>query len=104
MVDRLVALIENGLSRARRDRTHLRAVEATPIPRLPDADATRDCRLKRVRWLAKAFRLDELVGHRCMHLSGPEELSDMELFELHQDMELAAAASRLPQSFVQSAH
>lgn len=70
-------------------RPRLRLVVAdTPSPAEDDA-VTRDCRLKRIRWLAKAYGLRWLVDQHCFGRSGPDCLDCDELVALHNDMERA---------------
>lgn len=71
-------------------RPRLKLVGAVVQPPEEHEDAvTRDCRLKRIRWLAKAYGLRWLVDQHCFGRSGPDELEAAELAALHADMERA---------------
>lgn len=64
-------------------------------PRVADEDdpVTRQCRLNRIRWLSKAFRLGWLVDQHCFGLAGPDCLDHRALEALHRDMERARACA-----------
>lgn len=70
-------------------RPRLRLVGAIVTPPEHEDAVTRDCRLKRIRWLAKAYGLRWLVDQHCFGRSGPDELGASELVALHSDMERA---------------
>lgn len=71
-------------------RPRLRLVEATAAPSPAEDDAvTRDCRLRRIRWLKKIRELDWLIDQHCFGRLGPECLDHDELIALHNEMERA---------------
>jgi hypothetical protein len=64
-------------------RTHLRLQPST-------FDAiTRDSHLHRIRYLARAYRLRWLVDQATFDRPGLDSLEDVELVQLHQDMDRA---------------
>jgi hypothetical protein len=69
-------------------RTRLRLV-SSPSATAQDDAVTRECRLKRIRWLARAFRLQWLVDQHCFGFPGPDCLEKVDLIALHKDMERA---------------
>lgn len=70
-------------------RAKLRVAKNEPSATEDDDAVTRECRLKRIRWLAKAYGLRWLVDQHCFGRSGPDALGKSELCALHADMERA---------------
>lgn len=89
--ERIIELAER-LSRAM-DGGVSRRMAAAPLPaRPPDSESdrvSRSCRIERIRWLQRTYRLQFLVRQHTLGLSGPEHLGDEELIGLHRDMERA---------------
>lgn len=76
------------LSGAPRAKPRLSVVGSAPPPAVVDDEITRLSRVNRIRWLAKAYRLQCLVEQHCFGVAGIESLSQEALRELHKDMEV----------------
>jgi len=50
---------------------------------------SRTCRLDRIRWLQRTYKLHFLVRQHTFGLPGAEHLGDEALIDLHRDMERA---------------
>ena len=87
-ISRLVGLIEQGLKDSPAAKPDLRIVASRPEKSLFDA-ITRDAHLKRIRYLARAYRLRWLVDQETFHVAALECLEDAELSKLLADMERA---------------
>lgn len=93
-MDLLLRKLSERLSGAAPVKPTLRIVGGPCLPPVSVDDAvTRDCRLKRIRWLSKAYRLQWLVDQHCFRLGGPAELNGEALAALHKDMERARACA-----------
>lgn len=53
---------------------------------------TRECRIRRIRWLAKAYRLQFLVEQACFNHPSIYNLGHVALETLHREMENAREA------------
>lgn len=70
-----------------------REVPSAP-PRSTIDPVTRDAHLKRIRWIARTYRLNWLVDQHVFGLPGAECLEDADLLELHREMEQGAECCR----------
>jgi hypothetical protein len=61
-------------------------VIATPRPSVIDS-ITRDCILRRIRWLRDQYNLGCLIEQATFNLPGVDCLEDAELMQLHREME-----------------
>lgn len=85
-LDALAQALAAKVRRADAPRPTLRSVPSAP--RLYD-DITRVCCLKRIRFLARSYRLDWLVEQATFNEAGLESLPDSGLSHLLADMERA---------------
>lgn len=58
----------------------------TPKPNIIDA-ITRDCILRRIRWLRDQYNLNCLIEQATFNTPGIDCLEDAELMQLHREME-----------------
>lgn len=75
------------LSGERRAKPRLTVVGSTPPPAVVDDEITRASRVNRIRWLAKAYKLEWLVQQHIFDHPGIESLDQEALRALHKDME-----------------
>lgn len=88
-VNRLVALIEEGLGVPAPRRTNLRVVRNAADSRARFDATVRASHLQRIRYLARAYDLQWLVLQATFGQTGLDALSDDELLALHADLDLA---------------
>jgi len=55
----------------------------------PDEIYLRECRLRRIKWLVKAYELQWLIDQHCFGLKNVHVLDSPALQALHRDMERA---------------
>ena len=91
-------MVLEGLGEQEPRRPALRIVRDEPSGGQEDP-ITRDCRIRRIRWMAKAFGLKWLVEQACFGKTGVEGLSHTELAQLHKDMEHAYSCAKEGISF-----
>lgn len=77
------------LGAGKRAKPALRVVGVEPPPAVIDDSVIRECRMKRIRWLSKAYRLQWLIDQHCFGIDGPDCLDALPLRQLHEDMERA---------------
>lgn len=86
-------LLAQALAEKVKRETNTRSVASRPEPWVPGAihfDAiTRDAMLRRVRFLARSYRLQWLVEQQTFGRTGADELEFSELCDLLRDMEHA---------------
>lgn len=81
-------MVLEGLGERLPVKPSLRVVGTTPFQEAPE-DTVRECRIKRIKWLAKAYRLQWLVDQHCFGLMRVDHLDSEALKRLHGDMEFA---------------
>lgn len=91
-MDLLLRKLQERLEGRSPAKPSLRVVSAEYTTLTDDDAITRDCRIRRVRWLAKAYRLQPLVDQHCFNLAGIYSLGRGALEALHRDMESAREA------------
>lgn len=87
-MEELVKLLRERVRNAPPGRPRLRIVR--PGPAEPELDATaRRAHVKRIRWMARAFRLQWLVDQETFRVGSIDHLEDAALVALLSDMERA---------------
>lgn len=87
-MEELVRLIRERVKNAPQGRPNLRVVGATPAD--PGMDTTaRRAHVRRIRWMARAFRLQWLVDQETWEVGAVDRLDDAALVALLRDMERA---------------
>lgn len=97
----LAELIRQRVKNAPPDKPHLRIVkvEAPTLPG-PNFDGiTREAHIRRIRYLARAYRLRWLLDQETFHVAALECLEDAELSALLADMERARECMQEDVSF-----
>lgn len=90
-MDQLAAIIRERVKNAPLAKPQLRIVRVEP----PQADVfkldeiAREAHIRRIRWLARAFRLQWLMDQSTFHVASIECLDDSDLSALLRDMERA---------------
>ena len=87
-LEALTRMLMEELSGAPRAKPRLSLVGSEPPPAIVDDEITRASRVNRIRWLAKAYRLQWLVEQHCFGCAGIESLGQDALRALHRDMEI----------------
>lgn len=87
-------------AQAPREKPKLRLVKADPGPDPKRLDSvSREAHFRRIRWLARAFRLQWLLDQGTFHVASIECLDDDELSALLTDMERGRECMRDDVSF-----
>lgn len=88
-LEAMAALIAERIQQRRADRPKLRLVSREDF-HAPAADSvTRECRLQRIRWLARTYSLKWLVNQHTFGLASIDCLEDADLLECHRELEKA---------------
>lgn len=93
-LEAVAAMIAERIQQRRAERPKLRLVRRDDFDAPASDTVTRECRLRRIRWIARTYRLNWLVDQHVFGLASADCLEDADLLELHREIEKGAECCR----------